>query len=49
MFHLKWSRTTLWRRERDGLRFVDGTIEVQELQEWLERWERRPALEAVLA
>ncbi len=49
LFLLKWSRTTLWRRERDGLRFVDGEIEVRELLEWLERREPLPAREAVMA
>ena len=48
LFHLQWSRTTLWRRERDGLRFVGGEIEVRELQEWLERREPRPEPEEAL-
>jgi hypothetical protein len=46
MFLLKWSRATLWRRERDGLRFVDGTIEVRDLIEWIEQWARRPQNES---
>jgi hypothetical protein len=41
MFLLKWSRPSLWRRERDGLRFVGGYIAVQDLSEWLDHWERR--------
>ncbi|HEV7401674.1 MAG TPA: hypothetical protein VGO11_02065 [Chthoniobacteraceae bacterium] len=43
LYLLKWSRTTLWRRERDGLRFVAGEIEVRALREWLEQREPRPA------
>jgi hypothetical protein len=39
---LNWSRTTLWRRERDGLRFVEGTIELGALLAWLEKNEWRP-------
>jgi hypothetical protein len=49
LYLLKWSRTTLWRRERDGLRFVHREIEVRELREWLERREPRPAAELVTA
>lgn len=45
LYLLKWSRTTLWRRERDGLRFAGGEIEVGALREWLARWERRAGLE----
>lgn len=49
LFLLKWSRTTLWRRERDGLRFVDGEIEVRELLDWIERREPLSAPEVVMA
>ena len=48
LFHLKWSRTTLWRRERDGLRFADGTIEVRELDAWLDHWARGAELREAL-
>jgi hypothetical protein len=38
-WYLKWSRSTLWRRERQGLRFVDGAIPLRQLQAWLDEHE----------
>ena len=38
---LKWSRTTLWRRERRGLRFEEGVIELGELLAWVAAHQRR--------
>ena len=38
---LKWSRTTLWRRERRGLRFAEGGIELGDLLAWVDAHERR--------
>jgi hypothetical protein len=34
---LQWERTTLWRREREGLRFVADRISLGNLMWWLEQ------------
>jgi len=33
---LKCGRTTLWRREAEGLKFSDGKIRLSALRRWLE-------------
>lgn len=37
MFHFRRDRTTVWRWEKEGLKFVDGRISGSALAWWLEQ------------